>query len=637
MENLFESGKFFTGCNYWASHAGTEMWKNWDAEVVEADFARLAKSNNRIVRLFPLWRDFQPIRMHHGGSNVEMEMRIGDQPLPFTEEGKAGIDPVMVERFQFVCDCAKRHGLKLVVAIVTGWMSGRLFAPEALHSKDMLTDPQVIRWQVRFVRYMVRRFKNEEVIAAWSMGNECNCMGPTNVHKAYCWTALMSNTIRAEDSTRPVISGMHGLLPNGAWTPSDQGELLDILCTHPYPVFTPHCHTDPVNEMKSILHSTAQSIMYAGLGGKPCYIEEAGTLGPMIASEEVAGDYVRACLISAWAHDLKGFLWWCANEQSHLETTPYDWCAVERELGMFHLDHTPKPVCNEMTAFMDYVQALPFEKLPPRVEDAVCVLTEGQDTWGVAYGAFTLAKQAGLDISFAWCLNEIPEAKAYLLPSLSGDLAIRRRVMAELMRRVENGAVLYMSLNNALLSPFKDITGLEVIRRSQRAQMDSLVVDGVKIDNLGSPFRCEFAEAGAKVLLRDESGNPALSEFAYGKGKVYFCAFPVELNAATQPGRAANEPFYKLYEMLSVRNSDKVAKSDLPQLCVTEHIAGDGARYLCLINYAPKEQTANITLDNGWQLADTYAYRGGATLKTQDGFTVTLPPNTGILTKIIEN
>lgn len=634
MKKLFESGKFFTGCNYWASHAGTEMWRNWKPEVIEEDFARLEASNNRVVRLFPLWRDFQPLRMHHGGCNEEKEMRIGDEPLPHTEEGRHGIDPVMVERFQWVCDCAKRHGLTLVVAIVTGWMSGRLFAPEALHSKDMLTDAQVMRWQTRFVRYMVRRFKNEEVIAAWSLGNECNCMGPSGLDKAYCWTALIGNTIRSEDPTRPVLSGMHGLLPNGGWTPADQGELLDILCTHPYPIFTPHCHTDPINEMKSVLHSTAQSIMYAGLSGKPCYIEEAGTLGPMIANETVAGNYVRACLISAWAHDLRGYLWWCANEQSHLETTPYDWCAVERELGMFRGDHTPKPVCNELTAFMNFVDNAPVEKLPPRVQDAVCVLTEGQDTWGVSYGAFILAKQAGLDISFVWHTDELPEAKAYLLPSLTGDLNIRRRVMWELMRRVEQGATLYMSLNTALLSPFKEVTGLEVVRRSQRAQMDSLVIDGVKIDNLGSEFRCEFAPAGAEVLLSTEDGNPAFTKFAYGKGTVYFCSLPIELEAATKPGRAANMPLYKIYSQMDIRSKDKVAASDVFDLCVTEHIQDENTRYLCLINYVSKAQSANITLAGGWHLAETYSFRGGETVANESGFSVSLPENTGMLVKI---
>jgi endo-1,4-beta-mannosidase len=29
------------GCNYWASHAGTRMWVQWDENVVREDFKRL--------------------------------------------------------------------------------------------------------------------------------------------------------------------------------------------------------------------------------------------------------------------------------------------------------------------------------------------------------------------------------------------------------------------------------------------------------------------------------------------------------------------------------------------------------------------------------------------------------------------
>ena len=39
--NLFEQGKFFFGCNWWASHSGTNMWHDWDAAVVEADIKRI--------------------------------------------------------------------------------------------------------------------------------------------------------------------------------------------------------------------------------------------------------------------------------------------------------------------------------------------------------------------------------------------------------------------------------------------------------------------------------------------------------------------------------------------------------------------------------------------------------------------
>ena len=58
---IFASGKpFFVGCNYWASHAGTRMWRNWDAASVEADLAALSKAGVQVIRAFPLWPDFQP-------------------------------------------------------------------------------------------------------------------------------------------------------------------------------------------------------------------------------------------------------------------------------------------------------------------------------------------------------------------------------------------------------------------------------------------------------------------------------------------------------------------------------------------------------------------------------------------------
>ena len=45
---IFEDGRrFFVGCNYWASHAGTNMWRDWSAESVEADFAANDRPGSR--------------------------------------------------------------------------------------------------------------------------------------------------------------------------------------------------------------------------------------------------------------------------------------------------------------------------------------------------------------------------------------------------------------------------------------------------------------------------------------------------------------------------------------------------------------------------------------------------------------
>ena len=53
-----------------------------------------------------------------------------------------------------------------------------------------------------------------------------------------------------------------------------------------------------------------------------------------------------------------------------------------------------------------------------------------------AYGAFILARQAHVDLTFAWADGPIPEAPAYLLPSVIGDTPMNRSVYLKLIDRV---------------------------------------------------------------------------------------------------------------------------------------------------------------------------------------------------------
>lgn len=634
-QKIFESGRFFLGCNYWASHAGTEMWANWNQEAVEEDLTRLSKHNIRVLRIFPLWRDFQPLRMHYAAQGKPRQMRIREQPLPFTEEGQAGLDPVMIERFRTFCDIAEKNQIKLIVGLVTGWMSGRLFVPEAFLGKGIISDPLVVRWQMRFIRYMVKHFKDHPAIAAWDLGNECNCMEVVDHDTAFAWASQISNAIRVEDPEHPIVSGMHGLIPEGVWTPMDQGEALDILCTHPYPIFTPHCDTDPINEMKSPLHSTSETLMYADLSGKPAFIEEAGTLGPMIADEEIAKDYIRTAMFSAWAHDLRGFVWWCANEQSHLGHTPYDWNSVERELGLFRVDGSPKPVVNAMNHFADFVDNFEFGSLPARLTDAVCVLTHDQDQWAAAYGSFILAKQAGLDITFSWCDSEIPESDVYLLPSVTGDSSIFRHQLQELIRRVHSGATLYISLNNALLSPFAEITGVQVKTRSRRHAPDTVILGDTQF-TLNSPIKHTFRTVGAKELASTADGNIAMTEYALGSGRVIFCAYPIELDAATLPGVVSGEdavPYYKFYEAMNIRSSRKLAAVASYELGLTEHILDDRHRLLLILNHTPRPITDKVTLKDA-RFVRQIPFFGGTAEGCEGGVEVSIPGNTGIIVLI---
>lgn len=59
----FQPGSFFVGANYWASNAGTNMWRDFDVNAIRDDLDRLARHHIKVLRVFPNWADFQPIRM----------------------------------------------------------------------------------------------------------------------------------------------------------------------------------------------------------------------------------------------------------------------------------------------------------------------------------------------------------------------------------------------------------------------------------------------------------------------------------------------------------------------------------------------------------------------------------------------
>ncbi|MBU3113319.1 hypothetical protein [Clostridium lacusfryxellense] len=141
-----DSGKFFTGCNYWASHAGTAMWSDWKPEVVDNDLKRLFEEGLEVLRIFPLWPDFQPIEMLYTSEGQEVEYRFGEELLPDTEAGQAGVSIVAINRFREFIEIAKKYKFKIIIGLITGWMSGRLFVPQALKGKNIITDKMAIMW-----------------------------------------------------------------------------------------------------------------------------------------------------------------------------------------------------------------------------------------------------------------------------------------------------------------------------------------------------------------------------------------------------------------------------------------------------------------------------------------------------------
>ena len=602
--DLTKPGEFVVGCNYWASHAGTRMWAEWDPEVVERDFRLLSDAGLQLLRVFPLWPDFQPIHLLRGGGGRPVEFRHGEAPLPDDPLRQAGLSHQAMEQFATFLDLAEKHRLKLLIGLLTGWMSGRLHLPPALEDLNPLTDPVAIQWEVRFVREFVGHFKAHPAIIGWDLGNECNCMGSATREQAYVWAATIANAIRAADPTRPVVSGMHGLSPTGAWRITDQAELTDLLCTHPYPIFTPHCDQDPVNTIRTILHSTAESRYYADIGGKPCLCQEIGTLGPVIASEKIAADFIRSCLFSLWANDCHGLVWWCANEQTELAHAPYDWHAVERELGLLRIDGSPKPVLNTITDFRRFLDQLPFRVLPQRAREAVCILTEDQDHWGVAYRTFILAKQAVRSRVRTLRSRSWRSRSTCSLPQRSRDDPAPP--LARTLEKVEAGATLHLARHRATQQLRADNrSGAADARAPARYGRDHAFrpagLPKIPAAGLQGAFRTN-ARRGPR---HEPDGNPAFSVASWqGKGLFPWRAdgdapdaHSGQLPRAGRASLLAGSPPYRRGCAVG-----RAVRKQHPLVAVTEHPFSATERLVIALNQSPAAVREELSLAPGWRV-----------------------------------
>ena len=623
LRSCLPDGQFALGCNYWASHAGIQMWEDWSPDVVMRDLERLKNLKMKWLRVFPLWPVFQPITRHRTFANATAEIRLGEQPLPSEGIGRFGLSEPALQKFKYFADLAHERGFRLVVGLITGWMSGGMFAPPALEGLNLITDSEAVLWETRFVSGFVQHFRNHEGIAAWELGNECNALAIVDRSQSALWMATISNAIRAADPDRPVLSGMHALTgeTSGNWHLSDQGQWLDAMTPHPYPMFSEFSGLDALNSPRGVLLAAAANRFSEDLSGKPSFVEEFGTLGPCLGSPRVSAEHVRGVLHTLWAQNGRGMFWWCNSDFAHLEKPPYSWFPLERELGLFDADGQPRPFAVEIQKFAGFLEGLPIKSLPNRIIDAACLLTRDQEQWPVALSTFILGQQAGIDFSFHNLLEQkFPESPVYFLPSLKGAWCIERRHWRELCRRVRDGAVLYLSLEDAILDEFESTTGLRIETKQHRSCDLSVTFEGktMGFPLAGRPgFTFSQGCKSLKILAKDSQGPPIFSEYKLGAGRVFVLGFAVERLLASLPGAFHGESdrgawlFYRAIarSFQTGRKNGKVVSKESPNVAVNEHPVNAGLRYLTLTNLSSELVSVTLKAVRGWRITAVSAPR----------------------------
>ena len=354
--------------------------------------------------------------------------------------------------------------------------------------------------------------------------------------------------------------------------------------------------------MRTLLHGTCETKYYADISGKPCLVEEIGTLGPMMCDDEAAANFLKLNMFSNWVNGSTGVMWWCSSDFTTLETAPYSWNMCEVELGMIDKDRRAKPVLKEMNKFSKWLETIDFE-LPKAKEDAVCLLTDGQDQWGVAYMSYLLAKQAKVNLKFAYAGENIPQSDVYLLPSVNSIHIMPSYKFKELKNKVYDGAVLYISNNDSIISEFSDLTGVLINDSKTTGDFGEFSLNEKEM--FYSRNRNYFVTAEkARVLCCDRCGNPLITVCEYGKGKVYYVNFPLE-NMLIDTADAHNTELYEIYRMVFAEKIEEhIADSHCKFIGITEHTADENTAYIALINYSGITVNTDLKIKPGYLVED---------------------------------
>lgn len=580
---------FMTGCNYWASNAGMLMWRHFDKKVVENDLKLLSEHGADTIRVFPLWCDFQPVE--NTFTRAQFSYRMKNFPV----ENKEILDESQMNNFSFLLDVAEKFNLRVIVSLVTGWMSGRLFAPAFLLGKNLLTDPEAVLWECGFIRAFVSAFRNRKCIVAWEPGNECNCLNyEVDAAHAELWLMTITDAIRAADSSRPVYAGMHGLSCNNTWNIPMVARYTDMQTTHPYPLFTPYCQTEEITSMRAALHAAAESSFYASVADQRCLVEEIGTLGPMIIGENYAPEYLEKAYVSSLQYGASGFLWWCAFDQDKFDFPPYDVITVERNLGLAYSDGKPKPVLEKLKETKEKLS--PLSELYPQ-KHAIVILSEG-DNWKTAYGAFLLAVQAGYTVEFMYETQPLKDASRYILPCIAGTAGIPKPLLTALKEKVAAGAELLITYDGGHIGDFEKLTGLTVKGRSL-GNIAEISLDGKKL-SLRASYRLQTEAITAKILSADDYGI-SLSENNFEKGKVFFLNAPLE-NDYTDRVYPCDTNLYEIYSLF-FRGIVRPIEIESKYVAVTYYPLSERKTGVFVTNYS-KTSTAKYVLPANCEITE---------------------------------
>jgi endo-1,4-beta-mannosidase len=576
-------------------------------------------------------------------------------------EPEAGrLDERHLEVLDDVLAAARRHGIWLHPTLFVGGEVGDAFWDVPWRDgRQPHANEEMRRLQADHARALAERWRGDPALIAWDLTDEPPfwLFRDTTDDDARAWTRTLVSALRAADPDHLVTIGTASQdIGHGPFRADVVAEDLDVVCVHPYPIYSPDLYPDQLLSPRLTRAAAFETALARG-AGRSVMVHEYGASSAQFDPERIAA-HDRLLTWSSFGRGAIAYVAWCwtdAEPQAY-RRAPYVRQPHETQFGVTDHEGRLRPRGEVLARFARTVARIDLDAYAaagPRPRAALIVPHEyvrpydpasfgldastsgsyrpAETAWAPSrdvrplvrgwLNAFVLAARAGMAASFpreslegAW-----PDVRLLLLPAplastSSSLLHVRTSFWDGAEAFFEDGGTLYISCSADVAIPGMDaLAGCRLADRAPAAPDavfrfverwgpfepgDRVRLPAANDDLSTRGVRLEVTDA--RVVAVDERDAPMLVVAPRGRGRAVVAAAPIELLLASIPdAHGPEDRTWGIYAGLAdVASAREIAWVEHPA-ATSGVLTGERGGLLVATNHAPDPIAASVHLPPG--------------------------------------
>jgi endo-1,4-beta-mannosidase len=475
-------------------------------------------------------------------------------------------------------------GIQTMPTFIVGHMSGENHDIAFRESRNLYSDPFMLEQQIYFVKNVVSEIKDFKSIYGYILSNEMPIYGsadtPDNIIR---WVKSLTEAIKSIDLHRLVGTG------DGCWNAfgGENGFNLKQL-SNVVDFFGPHLYLSETDEYRHSMLSEF-TVRFVSQYGLPVFLEEFGASSSQASDENIAL-YYREVLLNSLLSGASGAINWCLNDFDLVSVKPYIHHPFELKFGIVRENGVLKAAAEEVKNFSKFVLNLRNSQMEN--SEAVILVPSyyntqypfshdsPAETFKHMLQALTMSSKAGFSIDFAE-EADLKRWKRYKLVILPSERKYLATTWEALYEYVCEGGNLYLSYywgNSGFQQGIwsHNIDKLTSCQFNLKYGLNSALNESISLSFENNSWVIKTDHCGiweksyaplskcpnnVKVQNLDKR-ELRLIENTIGKGKVFFCNFPIEHILSTSESVNFTDKSHLFYRYIAKQTSINLYHTD---------------------------------------------------------------------------